>query len=164
MTMKNVGFYGGSSLRELGPSADVALFFECLDTYVAKGSGSWDLLKDRLYRRYLKEDELNEASALMRKVKEAFAELPSSSVDWGNLLNVPNQTRLDPHQSNLMQVFFSYFEAFDYCVESAIVFLKSWNIYQPVRLVVSDLPDFMNEKKRLLEQYDDLEGSPFWLR
>lgn len=164
--MKNVGFYGGSSICELGPSADVALFFECLDAYVAKRhpEQDWSLLTDRLYRRYLKQDELDEASALMKKVQEIFTRMPSTSVDWRGIPAKSGKTKLNPDRPNLADVFSKYFEDFDYCVESAKVFFRSWKIYQSVRTVVSDLPDFMTDKKRSLDQYEAVEGTPFWLR
>lgn len=164
--MKNVGFHGGSSICELGPRADVALFFECLDAYVEKphSEKNWSLLTDRLYRRYLKQDELDEASALMRSAKDIFGSVSSASVDWNGISAAPRVSRLNPDQGNLADVFSKYFEKFDYCVESAKVFFKSWNIYQPVRTVVSDMPDFMTDKKRPLDQYEVLEGKPFWLR
>lgn len=164
--MKNIGFNGGSSICELGPSADVALFFECLNTYVAKPNPEqdWSLLTDRLYRRYLKYDELDSASSLMEYAKRIFTELPSASVDWRSLSDGTSDTRLDPDQPSLADVFLNYFENFAYCVESSKVFFKSWNIYQPVRTVVSDLPDFMTDKRRPLDQYEVLEGQPYWLR
>ena len=164
--MKNVGFHGGSSICELGPSADVVLFFDCLNAYAAKPhpEKNWSLLTDRLYRRYLKQDELDEASALMKNAKDIFGSVPSASVDWKEISAAPGLSRLNPDQKNLADVFSKYFENFDYCVESSKVFFKSWNIYQPVRTVISDLPDFMTDKKRPLDQYEVLEGKPFWLR
>lgn len=124
--MKNVGFHGGSSICELGPSADVALFFECLDAYAAKHhpEKNWSLLTDRLYRRYLKQDELDEASTMMSSAKEVFGRVSSDSVDWQRLLVTPGMSRLNPDQENLAEVFSKYFESFDYCVESAKVFLR----------------------------------------
>jgi hypothetical protein len=89
--MKNVGFQGGSSICELGPSADVALFFECLNAYAAKTNPeqNWSLLTDRLYRRYLKQDELDVASALMASAKDIFGSVSSASVDWQEMLRMP---------------------------------------------------------------------------
>ena len=164
--MKNVGFHGGSSICELGPSADAVLFFACLDAYTARHhpKQDWSLLTDRLYRRYLKKDELDEASVLMMKAQKIFATVPSTLVDWQAMSAESWKTRLNPDQPNVADVFLKYFENFDYCVESAKVFFKSWNIYQPVRTVVADLPDFMTDKKRPLDQYEALEGKPFWLR
>jgi hypothetical protein len=155
LTMKNVGFHGGSSIRELGPSADVELFFQCLETCALNchTEHNWSLLTDRLYRRYLK-----------KRAREIFETMPSSSVNWQGLAAEPGKTRLNPDQPNLAVVFSKYFETFDYCADSAKVFFDSWKIYQPVRTVVSDLPDFMTDKKRSLDQYEALEGKPFWLR
>ena len=35
--MRHIGFDGGHSIYELGPSSDVILFFECLKTYAEQG-------------------------------------------------------------------------------------------------------------------------------
>ena len=49
-------------------------------------------------------------------------------------------------------------------MESAKIFFASWGVYQAVRVVVTDVPDFMVDKKRPLADYDSLEGLPFWAR
>lgn len=164
--MKNVGFDGGSFLCELGPAADISLFFECV-SYVAKLHPEHDfsLLTDRLYRRYLRQEDLDEASKLMSLVKLFFQSMPSSTVDWeAAVADGLTQTRLNPNDSSLAEVFSKYFAHFERCVQSAKNFYENWKIYQPVKTVISDLPDFMTDKKRPLEQYETLEGKPFWLR
>lgn len=162
--MRNIGFAGGSFLCELGPAADVALFFDCLSAYAAPShpEGSWSLLTDRLYRRYLRQSELSEAAELMASASKAFAGIPSSAVDWTQASE--GATRLDRAQGTLADVFTNYFESFTRCVDSSKSFFDDWRIYQPVRTVVADLPAFLHDKKRPFEEYEALTGLPFWQR
>jgi len=169
--MRNIGFYGGGSICELGPVSDVILFWECIDHYAIQPhpEQDWSLLTDRLYRRYLKLEELDQASFLMDQIKEIFQNLPSSSVDWDALPKDPEQTRLDPTSPTLADIFKRYFEHFDHCVGSAK--LSHYGLdsipgygYKPVKTVISDIPAYFLDKKRSLEEYDTLEGDPFWLR
>jgi len=164
VNMRNIGFCGGSSIRELGPISDVMLFFNCVGAYVVPGTRKdWSLITDRLYRRYVRFEDLDETSGLMAEVKRAFSSVSSTEVDWSALDELPSSSsRLNAKQGTLDLVYAKYFEQFDYCVESAKVFNKSWKIYQPVKVAISDLPAFMTDKKRPTTEYDDLDGKPFW--
>jgi hypothetical protein len=64
----------------------------------------------------------------------------------------------------LADVFSKYFECFDSCVSDARLFYNDWGKYLPVRVMVSDVPEFITDKLRPLEEYDALEGEPFWLQ
>lgn len=164
--MKTVGLAGGSSLCELGPAADVELFFACVHAYAvpkllaAEGS----IVTDRLYRRYLREEEMGRAGDVMSRVQQIFRATPVSSVDLSGLRAGVPVTRLDPGAGDLGVLFGKYFECFAHCKESAELFKQSWNILQPIRLVLADTADFMLEKRRPLSEYDALHGRPFWLR
>lgn len=127
----------------------------------------WSLLTDRLYRRYLRLDELETATALVAQVKQTFAALPSTTADWPNLNSGVIRTRLDPSRKTLAEVFEEYFESYKHCVESAQINYEGFRAfpgyeYEPVRLVVSDQPWFLVEKRRPLEEYASLEGPPYW--
>jgi hypothetical protein len=166
--MKIVGITGGSSLFELGPAIDVQLFFDCIGTYVEKKhpERDWKFLTDRLYRRYLRLEQLEMASELMAQVKRVFAGLSGDAI---NCQSRAANTRLDMENKTLSGVFEKYFESYAHCVESAKINYESLKSYpgykyEPVRLVLADQPWFLIEKKRPLEDYDALEGSPFWLR
>ncbi|OAI58851.1 hypothetical protein RSP795_22550 [Ralstonia solanacearum] len=166
--MRTIGFHGGSSLCELGTVSDVVLFFDCLRMYVESThpEQDWSLLSDRLYRRYLREDELDAALMLMEQAKQIFSTHPAATaVNWDPaLLDDRQRTWLDPKLPTLADVFAKYFESFSHCVESSKIFLNSWKMYKPVRTVIADMPDFAVEKKRPLEEYDALEGEPLWRR
>lgn len=159
--MRKIGFLGGSSLCELGPISDVDLFFYCIREFAIPKfpERNWNIIIDRLYRRYLRLDELSAAMMMMDNVREVFSSLPTSVVDWG--IN-KNSSSLNIDRSTLAEIFGKYFEEFKYCKESAEIFLENWDVYQPVRVVVSDMPEFMTDKKRDLADYDALDGLPFW--
>lgn len=164
--MKIIGIAGGSSLCELGPAADVQLFFECIQSF-AVSQMTWietSLLTDRLYKRYLRENEIEQTFSAMQHLKEVFRATPTSFIDLSGIGAATSVTRLDPTSLNLLELFCKYFECFEYCKESAELFLATWKILQPVRLVIADTLDFIDDKKRPLIQYDSLEGRPFWLR
>ncbi|ACC75931.1 hypothetical protein PPMP20_17855 [Paraburkholderia phymatum] len=171
--MNKIGFDGGGLLCELGPRADVVLFFDCLRTYAqqAHSERDWSLLLDRLYRRCLRLDELAEAKVLMEQVRQIFAKLPAASaVAWNDIsADKRSQSWLNPNQPTLADVFCKYFEHFASCVDSAQLNYDTFKSYpgysyEPVRLVVADLPEFIRDKNKPLADYDSLEGEPFWLR
>lgn len=168
--MKNIGFSGGSSICELGPTSDVILFFDCLRRYVQQRNPSRDisLLTDRLYRHYLRLEELDLAEGAMKFSQAEFANVLSSVVDWETYTAKNPGTRLDYQQPTLAGVFSRYFDLFSHCVESAKLNYAAFKdypgySYEPVKTVVSDMPDFMLESKRKLSDYDALKGEPFWL-
>jgi len=162
--MKNVGLFGGPSVAELGPAADVQLFFDCVAAFVVPASPdrNWPLVTDRLYRRYVRREDLEPTQALMNEVKERFGGIASSSVDWTEIAAPNAVTRLDPARPTLAAVFATYFERFAHCRESADIYFRTWQQYRPVKIAITDLPDASTENRRPLGEYDSLEGKPFW--
>jgi hypothetical protein len=164
--MHNVGFHGGHSIYELGPASDVLTFFKCIERYAAEplfDQKDRELI-DRIFRRYLRQTELEPASKLMIRVRERFSKIGSSSVNWAEInLNV-SESKLNMAQSSLADVFADYFEMFEKAKNSALSFLSEFKIYQPVKIVISDLAGFTEDDIRPIERYDALSGTPFWLR
>lgn len=164
--MKNVGFFGGAALAELGSAADVQLFFDCVTSFVVPGLPNldWPLIMDRLYRRYTRREDLERTQALMNEIQKRFGAVASSAVDWSNIRSPKAMTRLDPTRPTLALVFSAYFERFAHCRESAEIYFQKWQRYRPVKIGITDLPDLMTEKSRPLKEYDAIEGEPFWKR
>lgn len=166
--MRTIGFDGGHSVYELGPAEDVVLFFDCVKAYAEQDhpETDWSLLTDRLYRRYLRREELRPALDLMAKVREIFAQNSAKSgVEWNpNMLGNQEKSWLSSEQATLADVFGRYFERFEKACGSAESFVETFNIYQPVRVVISDTPGFLCDKNKPLAEYDALEGKPFWLQ
>lgn len=171
--MRTIGIAGGSLLCELGSKTDIHLFFDCLNTYVVSkySEQDWSLLSDRLYKRYLRLNELDAALALMEQVRQKFAALPSNAIDWQDYEGTKATTKngLDTTRGTLADVFERFFENFVRCSESAknsYEMFKSYAgyKYEPVRFIVTDIPWFTAENMRSLEDYDALDGEPFWTR
>jgi hypothetical protein len=171
MKMKTIALYGGGSLCELGPAADVQLFFDCVKEFVVHKfpEQDWSILTDRLYRRYIRMNELANAETMMGQIAQVFASLPNSAIDWDGITSPSEKTRLDPNKATLAEIFAKYFEHFAHCKESAEInydAFKSYPGYQydPVKMIVADMPEFMADKNRSLEEYDVLDGEPLWMR
>lgn len=165
--MVMVGFHGGHSIYELDAASDVSIFFELIDVHVAQVhvEQDWRLLSDRLYRRYLRQEELGAAVELMDKVRDVFSTLPGSLIlEKKCILGSGAEARLDPSQPTLADVFSKYFDSFAKACGSALSFMDRFKIYQPVKTVISDQPWFLLESQRPLDEYNVLEGNPFWLR
>lgn len=67
---------------------------------------------------------------------------------------------------NLSVIFDKFFNVYEYCAESAIGFYEDWEIYKPVMVIVTDMPQYLVDKKIPLEKYDALGRNyvPFWMR
>lgn len=126
----------------------------------------WSLLTERLYRKYLKKEELENAASLMDEVKVVLLSVPSLSVKWDGSMQNYGTTCLDLKKEYLGEIFLRFFDLFFKAKTSALSFFDEFGIYQPVKITISSMPEFIIEKKRPLEEYDFLRGDekPFWLR
>ena len=78
--MKTIGFSGGGLITELGSIEDVQMFFDLINYYVVKKypNKNWPIIMDRLYKRYIKSDELDMSVELMECVKNEFKNIKST--------------------------------------------------------------------------------------
>lgn len=171
--MREIGFFGGGSICSLGPVSDVVLFFGCVDSFVVKKDKTqdWNLITDRLYRRYLKREELDSAKKLIEEIQIIFSKIPSGSIEWNEKVLDKQKTMLNPELGVLSDIFNKYFDSFFHCVEAAKLSYESFKDYpnykyEPVRIGISNIPHFMLDKRRQLSDYDSLSDNdkPFWLR
>ncbi|HEV2678012.1 MAG TPA: hypothetical protein VGV37_26005 [Aliidongia sp.] len=164
--MFNVGFYGGSEIRELGPASDMQVFFGCtrLAASYATPDEDYSLLTDRLYRRYLRLNELNPATDLVSKARKVLNTMPADRVDWPKLGWDPLSTRLNISSGSVGDVLVRYLDGARDLISNARGFEKRFHSYKPVITIVTDTPRFYIEKSRPLADYDALEGEPVWLR
>jgi hypothetical protein len=168
----SVGFSGGGSTFTLGPASDVVCFFDCV-SLVARDvypKTDFSLITDRLYRRYLRRESMDEAIQLMVLLKEAFSRIPSSTVKQFGF-QPDSASRLDLSLEKLDYLFAKYFEDFAHCAESAKLSYETFANnskyvyeYEPVRTISTDLPVFLEEKETPLADYDKNDGMPFWLK
>jgi hypothetical protein len=153
--VKEIGFSGGNSTWGIGTAVEVQAFFDCLQAHVVSRYPlqEWHLLTDRLYKRYLRTDEVERTVELMRLVQQVFR----YSYDRTS------------SGTTLAERFAKFFETFYDCVESAKYVceeaLKQGTDYQYalVRMCIADVPWSVHERERPLEEYDQLVDEPFWL-
>ena len=166
-----IGFRGGGLVYELGTDSDMRLFFDCISYYVLPKypDKNWSLITDRLYRRYLRLEELDDAVALMKLVEKEFKQLDREAFDWSKILSGQVKSDLDRAKSTLFEIFGKYFEAFYKCIESAIVnyecFKSNSNYeYEPVMVTISTIPYCVSYSQIPLSVFDNLQPDekPIW--
>jgi hypothetical protein len=164
--MTNVGFRGGSTVRDLGTATDMKAFFH----FVRRGlldlenGGDYELLTDRLYRRYLRLEDLDKTSTFAQDIHDILMRMPSGSMDWKAAGWVPTATRLDLSRNTVADVFDRYINSISALSENAKSFERKFHIYRPVMTIISDLPRLHIDQSRPLAEYDLLESDPIWLR
>jgi hypothetical protein len=164
--MKNVGFCGGYSILELGPVADMQVFFYAVEIAASRLSVGEDahLLTDRLYRRYLRLEELDQAADLLQKIQKIMQKIPTKSVDWGDFKWDISYTNLEKSKKSLADLLEKYFNSAYEIISDAKHFEERFKEYTPVMTAVTDLPRVITDTNRPLAEYDALEGEPIWLR
>ena len=137
--MKRVGFCGGSLFFELGSASDKPNFFSYLNKLSRTERDRY--LLERIYCKYIKFDEIDESCALLNELKNLCSE-------------------------DFIYKFSKYFESIKWCSESAKEFYEDWNIYQEIKIIITEMPYCISEMERSKEEYDALTLSdvPFWLR
>ncbi|MDC5521740.1 hypothetical protein NRA58_15150 [Acinetobacter baumannii] len=145
MSNINVGFCGGYDMYESGSSDEIQNFFDTIHDLALTNPNNldWSLVLDRLYKRYVRFDDID-------KTKEIIDFCKSVLIKAG-----------DDEKNN---PFLKYFRHFYSSVSSAISFYETFGEYRPIKITVIDLPWYILEEKRPLEEYDQLEGEPFWSR
>lgn len=166
-----IGIRGGGSVFILGTDSDMKLFFDCISYYLLPKypKEDWSILTDRLYRRYLKLEELDTAESLMKLVEEEFKQLDREAIDWGPILSGKAKSDLDRTKSTLYDIFDGYFYAFHYCVESAKISYEGFKSdpdyeYEPVMVAITTLPYSISYKQIPLSVFDNLgaDEKPIW--
>jgi len=141
-------------------------FFNCIRLVSSRLLPDLDssLLTDRLYRRYLKLDELDATTDLLARLQETLIGLPADSVNWSEFGWEESSTGLDPTLKNIAEVLARHLDGAVDLIRNAKKFEKRFHIFKPVITIITDTPRFYAERNRSLVDYDALEGEPMWLR
>ena len=87
--MNNFGFLGGGKLYELGSRFYVQSFFLAFERYPLSVELyrrlDWSLITDRLYRRIVPDDRLDEAIGTLARMLHLLRETKLAEVDWAAL-------------------------------------------------------------------------------
>ena len=150
---------------ELGPAQDMAVFFACLDR-LARSSLSEagrSVLLDRLFKRYLRPEDLDEAVSATTVARQQFGLVSVEDARLAELGLDRNDTALPLDAANLAMMFERYFKAIFHCIESYRLGKQTFGyFYNPVKVSRMDLPGFAEDKARDTKLYDELTGPPYW--
>lgn len=143
--MSMVGFCGGGLMHESGTANEIQIFFDTLRgvEQITFNDLEWSLVLDRLYRRYVRFEDIDKTKQVMDYYKTILVKKSEDEI------------------SNLL---LRYFRHFDSSVSSALSFYQAFGEYLPIKISVVDLPWYLLEGQRPLHEYDQLEDKPFWLR
>lgn len=160
-------FTGGDLILQIGSLNDLLCFFNIIEKYAAPSLDDTDrqLVLDRLYKRYLRIDETPVAVEAMRRVQNALLHVPTSSVNWDNHHIKSGQTTFDLQEGTVAGAVSHFFKAFPRCAESTMYCNNqaTHRFFRPVKICRSDFGSLDREDRRPLEEYDALDGPPFWL-
>ena len=161
-----IGYIGGGIIIDLGTDSDMRLFFDCISYYLPPKypQENWSILTDRLYRRYLKLEELDIAESLMKLVEEEFKQLDRKAVDWSKTKSGKVKSDLDITKATLFDIFSDYFSAFYRCIEFAVYENKHSNFYRPIMVAITTIPHAIAYGKIPLSVFDNLgaDEKPIW--
>ena len=158
-------------------------FFNCVERYVAHDDPATDygLITDRLYKRYLRHDQLAPAEMLALRVAAKFGRVESAGVDWPAMGWTADDSRIDIAQPTLADVFAYYLESVHRVCDTAHDYMRyatkalgqaevtrlgylSSKVYIPVWTGVTE-PNRDGEMFDLSwDELDALDGPPIWLR
>jgi hypothetical protein len=160
------GYVGGGRIYGLGYLSDMILFFDCIRFYIPPKypNENFDIILDRLYKRYLKLEELDEAVAKMKLIEEVFKTLPRDAVDWEKIDNGSIKSDLNTHQDMLFDIFKGYFEGFYECADSAQHCFNIGYSYKPVKVSPTGIAEQCYYSGIPLSELDKLgkDDKPFW--
>ena len=123
--MTNVGFCGGNEIRELGPASDMKIFFWCLNlAFETAPTLQSDLITDRLYRRYLRLDELDLVKDLSEKARQTLRKVSTNAIPWKEIGLDSAVTRLDTSNQNPSEIFEKYFQGLHRVIGNAAGYQK----------------------------------------
>ena len=178
-----IGISGASSVNSIGSVPDTKTFFECISIYYMKRGGLFDkiagyfdvagsnkdeALLERLYRRYVRFEDLEATHAMIKKIKQAFIRIKTVNVDWSKTSFEAMDTKLDLSKETLADVFDKYFESFDKRINEINYFFDRYGEYHdPLRFAISDIPyHVIDTDLTPLSKYDELKEDelPLWAR
>lgn len=150
--MKNdvirIGFSSANHVIEVDTAIGFLNFFGCIKKYITwdKNSTWEDLICNRLYKRYVKKDNLEATEFALNFIADKFKDIFNTKGE------------------SLFDIFRNYFESYSKSTNYSKMFLEKYNEYIPIIICTTSLPHCVIDTERSLEKYDTLDGPPFWTR
>lgn len=161
----NIGWFGGGLICELGPPAEVQSFFSSIQRYaIAQAPNEdWDIITDRLYMRYVPHEHTEMALEIMRQVERIFHQTPFDPTDKALSGLDRKNSQIEWDAETLGEAYAHYFDFYVECSES-ISHLLACNMHaEPLRIIVTDMPQRGIEEQRPLNVYDAIDPPPLWI-
>lgn len=147
-----VGFVGGSLMYNLGDREAMLRFSRSVEV-IASSDSEWEGMHDKIYRTFVPLADVPKAIMLMRNARKVLDEA-------GDRDQIEAMSR---HEDGA--VFVRYFEAFEECATSSEAFFKEWGELIPVRVARVDMPAYLLDTARSLNEIAALAGGeePYWV-
>ena len=158
------GLYGGGHLLVLGTKNDMTSFYRLIHHY-CKDIENIELISDRLYKKYVKKDDVDKTLDVMYLIGESFKKVSIESLEnkkdyiIDSALNWKKDTLFDVYE-NIFKGFSEITIDFNYSIEdygfSSKLLIKTVIVNIPYTNWIKELPQ---------ELFDNLtdEDEPFWM-
>lgn len=167
--MHKVGFNGGGLLVEMGSASVMSAFFDILRRH-AVGHDEQSLICDRLYRRYVRAEDAEATMQGLVSIRTRLARIEVTAIDEDLSGEAMLASKVVAGACTVDHAFSQYFDAIARCIESADSAYRRFGSqpkfeyeYEPLRVVRSEIPAFVMDKRVPLLKYDELVGDPFWI-
>lgn len=170
MMKDSIGYLGGSEVSPLGSKKYVRSFFLSCDEYIIKddfyGLPDWSLITDGLYRRVILDQQIDRTIGTMMRLLLYLSEIPLTKVDWSKIGLMGPQEGPDKPCDNLGDFFSGFGSKLISCGAGMAYQAKRDDYSQPrtLRLGCTSIPEYLYDEQRPIEEYEALEGDPFWLQ
>lgn len=148
-----IGFSGGGNVISCGSVEDFLLFFSAIKRFINWKEGpsrkSEYLVCNRLYKKYVKTQDLNNTTETILFIQQQFNKIQSDN------------------GQKLSNIFSKIFSAYNRCTESISYYLNKGDeeCAENLQIIVTlPLPYASFDLHRSLEELDNWDGPPFWTR
>lgn len=156
--MKKIGFNTTALVCEIGNKYEVMYFFKCIKENISNNDvNNIDLVSDRLFRKYVRFEDIESTLDVLRKVRSVFDVIP-----YGGDFEFFDGVCLNLNGKTLSDVFCVIFNSAEKVFDQAIMFYRDFNRYTPIKLIVADIPECISWEKKSLAEYDSVSGEPLW--
>ena len=158
------GLYGGGHLLVLGTKNDMTSFYRLIHHY-CKDIENIELISDRLYKKYVKKDDVDKTLDVMYLIGESFKKVSIESLE--NKKDYIIDSALNWKKDTLFDVYAKVFDRFPHIIQMFKYFLEDVGFDSDVliKTVIASIPytDWIKELPQ--ELFDNLtdEDEPFWM-
>jgi hypothetical protein len=147
------------------------MFFDAIEKYsrIHDPYADYDVILDRLYKRYLRLEELSIATTLLNRIRDVLMKIVVSQEYIDFAMKNEDSTSFDIKANNLAGYFGEYFRKIEDAIKCALYNHEERKkegrfSYKRVTICHTDIVPATIADMRPDELYDNLEGEPYWMR